>query len=200
MSGGKDSTAIPDVKTDDSHIWSSELSGYQISHFPSTHIADISVPVAIDGNCGFDDILNDNFFLESQYAGQNLMLDMNEGFLELPALEETLEAVNTRFASSCEELVKNSDCSWFHLVNQQIKPYDKNFDVNSSHVEPDEAEFDPQLFIRNFLNLSDQGSDLLPALVPNETSERKLITLVLDLDGKIVTHLAFCVNVLYFFI
>lgn len=184
--GGKDGTAIPEVKPDDSHIWSSELSGYQISHFPSTYISDMSVPAAIDGNCGFDDILNDNIFSESQYAGQNLMLDMNEGFLELPALEETLEAVNTRFARSCEELVKNSDCSWFHLVNQQIKPYDENFDVNSSRVEPDEADFDPQLFIRNFLNLSEVGSDLLPALVPSETSERKLITLVLDLDETLV--------------
>ncbi|TXG49257.1 hypothetical protein EZV62_025132 [Acer yangbiense] len=181
--GGKDGTAVPEVNADDSHNWSSELSGYQISHFPSTYISDMSVPVAIDGNCGFDDILNGNFFSESQYAGQNLMLDMIEGFMELPALEETVEAVNSHIARSCEELVKNSDCSSFHLVNHQIKPYDEEIDVNSSRVEPDEADFDPQLFIRNFLNLSDLGSDLLP---PNETSIRKRITLVLDLDETLV--------------
>ncbi|KAK1575521.1 hypothetical protein Q3G72_006195 [Acer saccharum] len=88
--GGKDGTAVPEVNADDSHNWSSKLSGYQISHFPSTYISDMSVPVAIDGDCGFDDILNDNFF-ESQYAGQILMLDMIEGFTELPALEEIVE-------------------------------------------------------------------------------------------------------------
>ncbi|KAK1574929.1 hypothetical protein Q3G72_001065 [Acer saccharum] len=181
--GGKDGTAVPEVNADDSHNWSSELSGYQISHFPSTYISDMSVPVAIDGNCGFDDILNGNFFSESQYAGQNLMLDMIEGFMELPALEETVEAVNSHIARSCEELVKNSDYSSFHLVNHQIKSYDEEIDVNSSRVEPDEADFDPQLFIRNFLNLSDLGSDLLP---PNETSMRKRITLVLDLDETLV--------------
>ncbi|KAK4834775.1 hypothetical protein QYF36_000427 [Acer negundo] len=181
--GGKDDTAVLEVNADDSHNWSSELSGYQISHFPSTYISDMSVPVAIDGNCGFDDILNDNFFSESHYAGQNLMLDMIEGFMELPALEETVEAVNSHIARSCEELVKNSDCSSFHLVNHQIKPYEEEIDVNSSRVEPDEADFDPQLFIRNFLNLSDLGSDLLP---PNETSIRKRITLVLDLDETLV--------------
>ncbi|KAL5733771.1 hypothetical protein ACOSQ2_033463 [Xanthoceras sorbifolium] len=153
--GGKDGTAIPEVKADDCHNWSSELS-------------------------------DNNFFSESQYAGQNLMLDMTEGFMELPALEETVEAVNTHFGRSCEELVKNSSCSWFNLVNHQIKPYDEELDVDSSRVEPDEADFDPQMFIRNFLNLSDLGSDLLPALIPNETSKRKRITLVLDLDETLV--------------
>ncbi|KAK2634527.1 hypothetical protein Ddye_029319 [Dipteronia dyeriana] len=181
--GGKDGTAVLEVNADDSHNWSSELSGYQISHFPSTYISDMSVSVAIDGNCGFDDILNDNFLSESQYAGQNLMLDMIEGFMELPALEETVEAVNSHIVRSCEELVKNSDCSSIHLVNHQIKPYDDEIYVNSNSVEPDEADFDPQLFIRNFLNLSDLGSDLLP---PNETSIRKRITLVLDLDETLV--------------
>ncbi|KAH7547680.1 hypothetical protein JRO89_XS14G0001800 [Xanthoceras sorbifolium] len=184
--GGKDGTAIPEVKADDCHNWSSELSGYQVSHFPSTYISEMSLPVVIDGNCGFDDNLDNNFFSESQYAGQNLMLDMTEGFMELPALEETVEAVNTHFGRSCEELVKNSSCSWFNLVNHQIKPYDEELDVDSSRVEPDEADFDPQMFIRNFLNLSDLGSDLLPALIPNETSKRKRITLVLDLDETLV--------------
>ncbi|KAK3228575.1 hypothetical protein Dsin_000456 [Dipteronia sinensis] len=133
--GGKDGNAVPEVNADDSHNWSSELLGYQISHFPSTYISDMSVPVAIDGNCGFDDILNDNFFSESQYDGQNLMLDMIEGFTELPALEETVE-------------------------------------------------------VRVF-------SDLLP---PNETSIRKCITLVLDLDGKSVLSfgiLSQCTVILY---
>lgn len=117
-----------------------------------------------------------------------MILEINEGLLGLPTLEETLEAVNTRFAKSCEELVRHTDYSLFRrVVNQQIKHSDEEkIDDPKSHVESDETNFDPQLFIRNFLNLSDQESDMLPALIPNETSTGKRVTLVLDLDGKFI--------------
>ncbi|KAJ0101519.1 hypothetical protein Patl1_05772 [Pistacia atlantica] len=71
-------------------------------------------------------------------------------------------------------------------LSQQIRPNDHELDVNSNSVDLNEADFDPQLFIRNFLDFSDMEADLLPVLVPKETSKRKHVTLVLDLDETLV--------------
>lgn len=181
--GCEDGPGVPDMKADDYDNWISESSGCQILDVPDSYISDMNVPV-LNGISGFDDILNDNLFIKSGYFGQNLMFDMIDGSMKLPALEETTELVNVHFAGSCEELSKSSDNSNSRLVSHQIKPCDQEADVNLGNIESDEVDFDPQSFIRNFLDLSDMGPDLLPAPVPKETSNRNRITLVLDLDGK----------------
>ncbi|KAJ4720458.1 CTD small phosphatase-like protein 2 [Melia azedarach] len=183
--GCEDGPGVPDMKADDYDNWISESSGCQILDVPDSYISDMNVPV-LNGISGFDDILNDNLFIKSGYFGQNLMFDMIDGSMKLPALEETTELVNVHFAGSCEELSKSSDNSNSRLVSHQIKPCDQEADVNLGNIESDEVDFDPQSFIRNFLDLSDMGPDLLPAPVPKETSNRNRITLVLDLDETLV--------------
>ncbi|KAJ4720459.1 CTD small phosphatase-like protein 2 [Melia azedarach] len=135
---------------------------------------------------GVPDMKADDYDNWISYFGQNLMFDMIDGSMKLPALEETTELVNVHFAGSCEELSKSSDNSNSRLVSHQIKPCDQEADVNLGNIESDEVDFDPQSFIRNFLDLSDMGPDLLPAPVPKETSNRNRITLVLDLDETLV--------------
>lgn len=171
---------------------SSLSSSCQTSNASDPHISDMSVPVYIEGIGEFDDILTDYLFTEPDYTGQNLMLDMMEECMKLPALEEEpVEKENIHFHGSCEELSETSIYSWFHPVSQQIKPTDHELDVNSNSVDLNEADFDPQLFIRNFLDFSDMEADLLPVLVPKESSKRKDVTLVLDLDGKRIAFLVF---------
>ncbi|KDO53789.1 hypothetical protein CISIN_1g011867mg [Citrus sinensis] len=172
--------AVPDMKADDYDNWISESSGCHTSDVLDYYISDMNVSV-LNGIRGLDDILNDNLFVNSGYVGQNLMLDMTEESMKLPALKEKAEMVDMNSAGLCQELTKNSDYSQSFLVSH----YDQEVDVNSGNVDLDEVDFDPQLFIRNFLDLSDMDPDLLPALVPKET-ERKRVTLVLDLDETLV--------------
>lgn len=171
--------AVPDMKANDYDNWISESFGCRTADVLDYYTSDMNVSV-LNGISGLGDILNDNLFVNSGYVGQNLMLDMTDESMKLPALEENPEMVDMKFAGSCEELAKNSDYSESFPMNQ---PYDQEVDVNSDNVDLDEVDFDAQLFIRNFLDLSDMDPDLLPALVPEET-ERKRVTLVLDLDGK----------------
>lgn len=178
MLGYEGGPAVPAMKADDYDNWISESSGCHTSDVLDYYISDMNVSV-LNGIRGLDDILNDNLFVNSGYVGQNLMLDMTEESMKLPALKEKAEMVDMNSAGSCQELTKNSDYSQSFLVSH----YDQEVDVNSGNVDLDEVDFDPQLFIRNFLDLSDVDPDLLPALVPKET-ERKRVTLVLDLDGK----------------
>lgn len=173
--------AVPDMKANDYDNWISESFGCRTSDVLDYYTSDMNVSV-LNGISGLGDILNDNLFVNSGYVGQNLMLDMTDESMKLPALEENAEMVDMKFAGSCEELAKNSDYSESFPMNQ---PYDQEVDVNSDNVDLDEVDFDAQLFIRNFLDLSDMDPDLLPALVPEET-ERKRVTLVLDLDETLV--------------
>ncbi|XP_031265859.1 probable phosphatase PSR2 isoform X1 [Pistacia vera] len=185
--GCEDGTTVPEMTAGDYDSWSSLSSSCQTSNASDSHISDMSVPVSIEGIGEFDDILTDYLLTEPDYAGQNLMLDMTEECMNLPALEEEpVEKKNIHFHGSCEELSEPSEYSWFHPVSQQIRPNDHELDVNSNSVDLNEADFDPQLFIRNFLDFSDMEADLLPVLVPKETSKRKHVTLVLDLDETLV--------------
>ncbi|KAH9686794.1 FCP1 domain-containing protein [Citrus sinensis] len=134
-----------------------------------------------EGGPAVPDMKADDYDNWISYVGQNLMLDMTEESMKLPALKEKAEMVDMNSAGLCQELTKNSDYSESFLVSH----YDQEVDVNSGNVDLDEVDFDPQLFIRNFLDLSDMDPDLLPALVPKET-ERKRVTLVLDLDETLV--------------
>lgn len=155
----------------------------QNSNASDSYISDMSVPVSVEGIGELDYILTEDLLTEPDYVGQNLMLDMTEECMKLPALEEEpIEKKNIHFSGSYEELPKTSGYSWFH--SQQIRFNDHELDVKSNSVDINEEDFDPQLFIRNFLDFSDVEADLLPVLVPEETSRRKPVTLVLDLDGK----------------
>ncbi|XP_044461860.1 CTD small phosphatase-like protein 3 isoform X2 [Mangifera indica] len=183
----EDGTMVPEITAGGYDSWSSLSSSDPTSNVSDSHISDTSVPVSIGGFTEFDDILTDFLFTEPDYAGQNLILDMTVECMKLPALEEEpVEKMNIHFHGSCEDLLETFKYSWFHPVSQQMRPNHHEIDVNSNSVDLNEADFDPQLFIRNCLNFSEEEADLLPVLVYKETSTRKHITLVLDLDETLV--------------
>ncbi|KAK9265806.1 hypothetical protein L1049_003412 [Liquidambar formosana] len=186
--GSEDDLGVLQVTADNNDNWSSDLSICQNCNASDFYIADMSISgFPIDGINGFDNNLNSKLFPDYECVEPNMMFDVAERCMMLPSLEETVETINTRYAGSCEEVLMNSDDSWFHLVTHQIKPGNQELDVNPTHLDSDEADsFDPHLFIRNFPDLSDVGPNLLPALFPKETSKRKGITLVLDLDETLV--------------
>ena len=55
--------------------------------------------------------------------------------------------------------------------------------MNSCDSDQSEC-FDPQSFIRNLPELSDVVSNIQANEFPTDMSKKKLVTLVLDLDGK----------------
>lgn len=104
--------------------------------------------------------------------------------MSFPSLEETVEATYSHHGVSCEESQQMYGNPWFHFTCQQTMPCAQEFDTSCSLIGSGEVDyFDPESFVRNFLELSDE-SNPLPALVSKETSKRKSITLVLDLDGR----------------
>ncbi|XP_057980966.1 uncharacterized protein LOC131166435 isoform X3 [Malania oleifera] len=186
--GSKKDTAVRQmtIHYNDGDNESSNLSGYQSVLAPC--IFDMSVtgsPITAIAQC--DEIVKANFSADFEYADAepSMMIDMAERCMMLPSLEETVETVNTHYSGSCGEFLMNSDDSWFYLLSHQSKPCDQELDVNASAIDSDEVDcFDPQLFIRNFPDLS-EGPNWLPALSPRET-KKKQITLVLDLDETLV--------------
>lgn len=132
-------------------------------------------------------IFGDNLFGD----GHNSSLSDLEFFAtnlicDLPTLEDTIEAVDHHYGGSCEEFLQMSDPSWFQLICHQAKPIEEP-DVKSSQFDSARVDYsDPEAFIRNILDLSDE-SNSLPGLVSEETGNMKHITLVLDLDGNFFT-------------
>lgn len=164
---------------------SDNSSGYQSCNIEDFHISDMSLAgLPIEGNIRFDDMIKNSIFPDV-YAEPNLMFDMSGRCMMLPSFEET-EMSNTHCGELCEQLLVNSDESWFQLVSHQANPpVNGDHDVNPSLFDSDEADcFDPHSFIRNFPDSLDVEPNSLPTLLPEEESKRKRITLVLDLDGK----------------
>ena len=166
---------------------SNNSSGYQSCNIEDFHISDMSLTgLPIEESIRFDDMVKNSFFPDVECAEPNLMFDMSGRCRMLPSFEETVETSNTHCVELCEQLLINSDESWFQLVSQQTRPHvNGEYDANPSLFDSDEADcFDPHSFIINFPDSSDVEPNSLPTLLPEEESNRKRITLVLDLDGK----------------
>lgn len=122
---------------------------------------------------GFDDIIKSSIVQEFD----DMMFDITGNCTALPYLE----TVDTSFMHSRDfdgGCFTNSEISGIQSMAHQTKS------CNQALIDSDEPEsFDPQTFIRNFLDLSNMETNLLPALLP-ETNKPNRVTLVLDLDGK----------------
>ncbi|KAF7824811.1 CTD small phosphatase-like protein 2 [Senna tora] len=142
-----------------------------------------------DGISVFDNNVNYSIFSDYDFSGTNLICDVSERFLLFHSLEETVDATDSPNGGSCEGPQKISDNSWFHFMCHQTKPF-QELDIDRIQFGYNDLDFlDPDSFMRNLAKVSDE-SEWLPALVSKETSKRKRITLVLDLDETLV-HSAF---------
>lgn len=132
-----------------------------------------------DGTNLFDDSIDYSSLFDLEYDGPNLLYD-------LPALENTIEPANFHYVESSEEFQPAPDSSWFDFICHQAKPLTEELHARSSQLDSERVEsIDHETFIKNFLELSDECNSL-PALVSKETSKRKDVTLVLDLDETLI--------------
>ncbi|ESW24706.1 hypothetical protein PHAVU_004G152900 [Phaseolus vulgaris] len=88
-------------------------------------------------------------------------------------MKTLLGAADCNFGKSCERFQQNYDLLWFNnLFCPQIIPFTQELHViNSNHSQ--------ETFAKNSL-------DTLPSLVSHKTTQKKNITLVLDLDETLV--------------
>lgn len=157
---------------------------YQPCDVSDFYISDMIVAsFPFNGNA-FDDTSETNCFTNYKHPEPNVLFDVSEEYMVLPLLEDSIRSSNTSEEKSHEQEVTDPDNSSLYLAINQIRSCDQEESaVNSS--DSDQAEcFDPQMFIKNLPELSDVVSNFQSNALPKETSNRKLITLVLDLDGK----------------
>ncbi|KAK7271554.1 hypothetical protein RJT34_27542 [Clitoria ternatea] len=138
-----------------------------------------------DGISVFDDSRDFDALPDLEFAGTNYINDVIERVMIFPPVQETVEVVNFNYGGSCEEFQETPD-SWFHMVCHQANPFTEENVFNSCQFDSDRVDyFDPDTFVQNFLEFSDE-SNTLPALVSKEASKRKNVTLVLDLDETLI--------------
>lgn len=164
----------------DDNISSSDYQSCDVSDFYISDMIVTSLPY--NGNVFDDDHSEANCFLDYKCSGPSLLFDVAEQYMMLPFLEDTVKTSNINHAKSCEEAMLGSDDTSLYLAIDQMRSCNQEFDANS---DADQGEcFDPQVFIKNLPELSDVVSNFQPTILPEETQNRKHVTLVLDLDGK----------------
>ncbi|XP_027342351.1 uncharacterized protein LOC113855085 [Abrus precatorius] len=172
--------------------WADQVDDINVPNFQMLQVLDLypyegcSTGLPCDGISVIDNSWSFNSLPDLEFTGTSFINHVNEGILSFPSVEETIQSADYRYVGSSEECLQMSDSSWFHLMCHQAKPFTNELDVNTSQFDSDRVDyFDPETFVKSFLELSDE-SNSLPALVSKETSKQKRVTLVLDLDETLV--------------
>lgn len=142
--------------------------------------------LSIEGNSMHNNIAVTSTSLPD-YKRDEPNIFVDDEYVILPLLEDTMETSNGSDSSLCEETAIDSDDSSLYLAIHQLRSCNQESDVDS-YLDSDKAEcFSTHLFIRNIPDLSDAATNFQPSRLPKEARKTKSITLVLDLDGmKIV--------------
>lgn len=156
---------------------------YETCDVSDFYVSDMIVAtLPFNGSSFEDDIVDANCFTDYKSAEPNLFFDVAEQYMMLPFLEDTVKNSDINDSKLCQEDMIGSDTTSLYVAIDQLRSCNPEFDVNP---DSDQAEcFDPQVFIKNFPELSDVVSNFQPSILPKETQNRKPVTLVLDLDGK----------------
>ncbi|KAG5034897.1 hypothetical protein AAZX31_04G120200 [Glycine max] len=141
----------------------------------------------IDGLTLFDDSQSYYNLSDLLFPGTNFTIHGTEENMEYPTLKETIGAADFTFGGSSIGFQQTSDSSWVnHLMCHQAIPFTEELSVISSEISSDRVDYwDQETFIKGVLELADDANSL-PALLINETSKRKKVTLVLDLDETLI--------------
>ncbi|KAM6552248.1 hypothetical protein CsatB_002056 [Cannabis sativa] len=181
------SDSYPDIswleadESDDNRS-SGDLQYCDVSEF---YISDMIVSDFTFDATAFDNTSEANCFTSYEHPEPNMLFGVAEQFCVLPLLEESIRSSSANDEKSDEQAMMGPNDSSLYLAINQIRPCDQESAVNS--FDSDQAEcFDPQIFIKNLPELSDVVSNFQSNSLPKETSRRKLITLVLDLDETLV--------------
>lgn len=167
---------MPGLGADDSDDNRSS-SDYQTCDVSDFYISDMIVAsFPFCANTFDDDINVVNSFPDYKYAEQSLLFDVSEQYMTLPFLEDTVKISDMNDAQSHEEAMMVSNNSSLSVAIDEMRCCNLEIDVST--------DSDPQMFIKNFPELSDVVSNFQPTILPKDTQNRKPVTLVLDLDGN----------------
>lgn len=171
----KEQMTNPPDRADDSNF-----PNFEIPDMLDYYVDEAFFGFSSDGINPFDDGLDYSTFSDLEFAGPNLLYDLPS------TLDESIEAASYQYVGSCEEFQEPMpDSSWFNVICHQAKPLTEEHDARSCQLDSERVDYtDPEIFI-SFLEVSDE-SNSLPALVSKETSKRKHVTLVLDLDETLI--------------
>lgn len=147
------------------------------------YISDMIVTSFPFNGDAFNDAIETNCFTTYKHSEPSMILDVAEQYMVLPLLEDSIRNSSSSDDKQCEQVISNSDNSSLYLAIHQMRSCDQETAVNSCDSDQSEC-FDPQSFIRNLPELSDVVSNFQANEFPKDMSKKKLVTLVLDLDGK----------------
>ncbi|XP_019464319.1 PREDICTED: uncharacterized protein LOC109362759 [Lupinus angustifolius] len=177
-------TDMPGVSADKSDERRS-ICGYETCDVSDFFISDMIMASLPFGDF-FDD---DNFdiinYISDYKSHEPTLFDVPDHNMVLPALEDDVNFGSTKDSISCEEpMMVKENASLYSALCQTKRNFNQDSDVKN---DSDKMEcFDPQLFIKNFTELSDLESNDLFTQIPKQTRRRKSVTLVLDLDETLV--------------
>lgn len=183
-----DKLSLGENESDDSSRGSCEYQSCNVSDFYISDMSFSGVPyvsgLQMDGNSCYDNIIETTSLPDYQCDEPSLFLD--EEYMILPLLEDTMETSNGHDSGLCAEPMIDSDESNLYLAIHQLRSYNQETDANA-YPDWDQAEcFDPHMFLRNLPDLTEVAPNFRPNFLPQETRRKKSITLVLDLDETLV--------------
>ncbi|KAE9602925.1 putative protein-serine/threonine phosphatase [Lupinus albus] len=178
-SGRIGDTDMRGLSTDESDDGRS-ICGYETFDLSDFFISDmIMTSLPFDGDYFDDDYFEIINYLSDYKSYEPAVFDVPYQNMVLPALEDDVNVRSTKDSISCEEstMVQENDSLYSALCQTK----------RCCNPDSDKTEcFDPQLFLKNFQELSDVESTDLPAQIPKHSQRRKSVTLVLDLDETLV--------------
>ncbi|KAE9610388.1 putative protein-serine/threonine phosphatase [Lupinus albus] len=161
-----------------------------ICGYETCDVSDFFISDMIMASLPFGDYFDDDNFEIINYISdyksyEPTMFDVSDQNMVLPALEDDVNVDSTKDSISCEEpMMVQENASLYSALSQVKRNFNQDSDVKN---DSDKTEcFDPQLFIKNFPELSYLESNDLFAQIPKQSQRRKSVTLVLDLDETLV--------------
>lgn len=176
--GGDLPYLVPD-NSDDGCCTSSDY--YRSYDIPDHCISDLNAPLSFYRSTELCDSVEDPRS-DSDYLNYDIMFDVPERYMILPFVERTREENSGFSEDSPDETAYHSLDSSLYRAISQMESSDE--DTSHSQAIEDLSSFDPQLFLNNLPDVSEAVSSIWAMLLPKETRKRKIVTLVLDLDGK----------------
>ncbi|CAN4105749.1 unnamed protein product [Withania somnifera] len=171
---------VPQLETEDSDSSRSSCE-HQTCNVSDFYISDMIVScLAVEGETVYDDSLTDRFLTDYNCEEPNIFTNVDEEYLLLPFLEDTIAASYSQECRTSGETAIQSDDSSLYMPIHQLRSSEQSDAV--TYLESDQAEyFDPHIFITNLPDILER-----PNIFPKESQRCKSITLVLDLDETLV--------------
>lgn len=166
---------MPNLVADEGDDGNSGFSDYQACSLLDFCFSESAPSLPFDDSMDFTDVSCHQY----EFTTSDILTDVAERYMMLPFLGRNTETGGVHDNESIQEIMMNSNDAY--LATHQES------DMNYLSGDLGEIEcLNPQLVFRTSPDLSREVSSSCPTLLQKETQQGKPITLVLDLDGKLV--------------